>query len=488
MPPAMGGIVKNVGRLVSVLGMLFLLIMSAASSVSAGNAQVSAADAGPLTISTSDGGDIPAGTQITIFGGVNYPIGVAYGETLAAAQSSPYTVSGFMGDSGYVYQAYASGAAGYADANSDVFQGGTAANVELQLITYTVTLNVTTEDGGDIPAGTAYSFKDSNNNVVLSGTVPANMTCPWQPTITDVAPGDYTLTISGATGYQDLIQSATVSAEATTFNVELLLVPTPTATLTPTATATASATLVPTDTATAVPTATSTAIPTDTATAVPTDTATTEPTNTAIPATSTAVPSVTSVPTSTAETTGAAAVTLTTSDGGDVPDNTQVCVGDVCQTVGAGASAAAVSPTTLTFADLAPGTYPVMVTNDAPYADAASTVTVTAGETAQITITLEAVAAPTTIATEPGNATPVTTVTVVPTQGTGGGVVVPTNAPSSGGVVPSKRNASAGGTTVKALPNTGAGQESSSTSLVMLLLATLAVGVTGTFAWRRRTR
>jgi hypothetical protein len=197
---------------------------------------------------------------------------------------------------------------------------------------------------------------------------------------------------------------------------------------------------------------------------------------------------VTSVPTGTAETTGAAAVTLVTSDGGDVPDTTQVCVGSACQTVGAGASAAAVSPKTLTFSDLAPGTYPVTVTNDAPYADAASTVTVTAGETARITITLEAVAAPTTVATEPGNATPVTTVTVMPTQGSGGGVVVPTNAPSNsgGGVTPSKPNAPAGGTTVKALPNTGTGQGGSSTSLVLLLLAMFAIAAAGTFAWRRR--
>jgi LPXTG-motif cell wall-anchored protein len=41
---------------------------------------------------------------------------------------------------------------------------------------------------------------------------------------------------------------------------------------------------------------------------------------------------------------------------------------------------------------------------------------------------------------------------------------------------------------VRALPNTGAGQGSSSTSLVMLLLAMLAVGAAGTLAWRRRTR
>jgi hypothetical protein len=130
----------------------------------------------------------------------------------------------------------------------------------------------------------------------------------------------------------------------------------------------------------------------------------------------------------------------------------------------------------------------VTVTNDAPYADAASTVTVTAGETAQVAITLEAVAAPTTVATQPGNATPVTTVTVVPTQGSGGGVVVPTSPPTSGGVVPSKPNGSTGGTTVRALPNTGTGSGTPSSSVFLLLLAVLAVGGAGMLTWRRRVR
>jgi hypothetical protein len=184
-------------------------------------------------------------------------------------------------------------------------------------------------------------------------------------------------------------------------------------------------------------------------------------------------------------------VTLVTSDGGDVPDTTQICVGDVCHTVGASVSSAAVSPTTLTFTDLAPGTYPVTVTNDAPYADAASTVTVTAGETAQITITLEAVVAPTTVATQPGNATPVTTVTVAPTQGSGGSAEIPTSPPANGGgggVVPSNPAAPTGGTTVKALPNTGAGHDDSSSSMLFLLFAMLGVGGAGMFAWRRRLR
>jgi LPXTG-motif cell wall-anchored protein len=55
-------------------------------------------------------------------------------------------------------------------------------------------------------------------------------------------------------------------------------------------------------------------------------------------------------------------------------------------------------------------------------------------------------------------------------------------------VTTSKPDTSSGGTTVKALPNTGAGQGSSSTSLVILLLAMLAVGVAGTITWRRRAR
>jgi hypothetical protein len=56
-------------------------------------------------------------------------------------------------------------------------------------------------------------------------------------------------------------------------------------------------------------------------------------------------------------------------------------------------------------------------------------------------------------------------------------------------VTPSRPSGSSGGTTVKALPNTGAGdQGGSSASLVMLLLAMLAVAGASAFAWRRRTR
>ncbi|HEU0166122.1 MAG TPA: Ig-like domain-containing protein [Thermomicrobiales bacterium] len=304
------------------------------------------------------------------------------------------------------------------------------------------------------------------------------------------------------------------------------LVPTDTPTLVPTATPSdtptsiPTETLVPTDTATAVPTstATNTPVPTDTATTIPTDTPTVVPTNTstAVPTTTVAPTSTTvsatlspsmtnvaatdvptgtnvpptEVPTGTAGTTGSVALTLTTDDGGPVPDGAIVCVGNQCQTVGAEVSSAAVSATTLTFASLDPGTYLLTVTNAAPYADAAGSVTVTSDGTAQVTVTLETVAAPTTVATQPGNATPVTTVTVVPTQGSGGGVVIPTSPPTSGvgGLTPSNPNAPTGGMTVKALPNTGSGQGASSTSLVMLLLAVLAVGVAGAFAWRRRTR
>jgi hypothetical protein len=180
---------------------------------------------GILTVSTSDGGVIPAGTRISVMGGVPYPAGPAYGETLATDVPSPYTVSGFTPVSGLVYMASVWDATGYNDADSSVFAADVSTNVELQVATYTVTLNITTSDGGAIPAGTTYNFTDSLNNSVLSGTVAADQPSPWQPTITDVLAGEYTLTITNAAGYQDLSQTETVSATATTFDVELQVVP-----------------------------------------------------------------------------------------------------------------------------------------------------------------------------------------------------------------------------------------------------------------------
>ncbi|HEU0166121.1 MAG TPA: hypothetical protein VFQ54_13830, partial [Thermomicrobiales bacterium] len=170
--------------------------------------------------------------------------------------------------------------------------------------------------------------------------------------------------------------------------------------------------------------------------------------------------------------------TISTGDGGDVPDSAQVCVGDVCQTVGASVSSAAVSPATLTFGDLAPGIYDVTVTNAAPYQNSAGSIAITAGETTTSDIVLQ-VAAVTVAPTRPGNATPITTVTVAPTNPSSGG-------DGGGGSAPSNPGAPSGGTTVRALPNTGSGSSGSNGSLLLLLSALAITGLGGWAAIRRR--
>ncbi len=266
--------------------------------------------------------------------------------------------------------------------------------------------------------------------------------------------------------------------------------PTVTPTVEPSPTPSDTPTLMPTSTATDTPSDTPTLMPTDTATSIPTDTVTLEPTNTTVPtieptstaiaATSTTEPSptmatstATTIPTmapTTAET-GSAAVTLTTGDGGTIPDGAQVCVGTDCQTVGAGVSSAAVSGPTITFGNLDPGTYPVTVTNAAPYQDATGSVDVVAGETASFSIDLQLVP-PTQAA-----ASPVVTQTIAPNQ--------PTAPAAAGG--PS--GGSSGGNTappVKSLPNTGSGQTSDNLNLLLLLGAISLVLVFGSLGWRRQ--
>jgi hypothetical protein len=82
-------------------------------------------------------------------------------------------------------------------------------------------------------------------------------------------------------------------------------------------------------------------------------------------------------------------VTLTTSDGGQVPEGALVCAGEACQTVGAGVRSTAISLTTLTFADVAAGSYDMAVTDTAPYPHVTASVTVVAGETASNAIMLQ---------------------------------------------------------------------------------------------------
>jgi MYXO-CTERM domain-containing protein len=174
--------------------------------------------------------------------------------------------------------------------------------------------------------------------------------------------------------------------------------------------------------------------------------------------------------------TGGVTISLTTSDGGPVPADALVCVGDICATAGAGISAAAADAgTTVTLAAIPAGTHPLTVTHAAPYADVASEVTIVPGETVTASIVLQRIIEPTATRGS-GAATPIAT--GVPTQ-PGGGPSQPTgpSAPVAG---------SAGGVAVKALPNTGSGQDSSVPGVSIMLAAVVILMLAGAAAWRRR--
>jgi hypothetical protein len=142
--------------------------------------------------------------------------------------------------------------------------------------------------------------------------------------------------------------------------------------------------------------------------------------------------------------------------------------------VGASVNSAAASGTTLTFASLDPGTYPVTVANASPYQDATGSVDVVAGETAQVSIDLQVVAP-----TPPANASPVVTQTAPSAPPTS----VSTTAPSgpSGGT-----SGGSAAPAVKALPNTGSGQSSEDPGLFLLLGAISLILAAGSLGWRRR--
>ncbi|HEU0164398.1 MAG TPA: hypothetical protein VFQ54_05085, partial [Thermomicrobiales bacterium] len=197
-----------------------------------------------------------------------------------------------------------------------------------------------------------------------------------------------TLTFAGTVG--DVGSSVDYVTAACSYTAPT---PTTTPTLEPTETATTAPTVEPSATTTATIESTATSI----ATTTPTVGATETP-GTVSPTTSASVTptmEMTAEPTTEPTGTGSAAVTLSSSDGGAIPDDAIVCVGDACQSVGSGASAAAVSGTTLSFDALAPGTYPVTVTGAAPYADATASVTIVAGSTSEVAITLQLTVAPT---------------------------------------------------------------------------------------------
>ncbi|HEU0163802.1 MAG TPA: hypothetical protein VFQ54_02090 [Thermomicrobiales bacterium] len=246
--------------------------------------------------------------------------------------------------------------------------------------------------------------------------------------------------------------------------------PTPTPTDTPTVTPT----LVPTDTPTVTPTPAATETSVATSTLIPTETP--ESTATAAP-TSEATGTTTSVVTPTAGTTGDVALTVLTGDGGAIPDSASICLADQCTVAGAAVSSAAASGSSFSFTGVASGAQSLTITNVAPYADLTATIDVVADTTTTTSVTLDPAAVP----TEPGNATPITTVTAMPTAGVNptqpGGGGNGGGAPSSGGGVP-----------VKMLPNTGTGSGGDSSSILILFGAMLLTVATAAIAWRRRYR
>jgi len=334
---------------------------------------------------------------------------------------------------------------------------------------------------GTAPPPTATSTPTQTPTATPTQTPTATATATMTPTATatDVPTETPTATATD-------VPTETPTATATDLPTET---PTATATDAPTETPTATATDVPTET----PTATATDLPTETPTDVPT--ATTEPSATAttspeptITATTEATATTTPDPTATEPSAGSAIVTLLSDDGGTIPDGAIICIRDICQTAGGDPiSAAAVSATTLTFTDLAPGEAVITVTNAAPYADTSGTVTIPEHGDVTVTITLDVAAEPTATATDivdptataPGAATPIATTTVEPTS------PAPTSPPTS------SSNGGSGASSAPAvttLPNTGAGTTSSTTSLAALLGGAVVILLAAAVGWRRRLR
>jgi len=324
---------------------------------------------------------------------------------------------------------------------------------------------------------------------------------------TTSSPENVTLTLQTArairTYFDNITASCSLPATPTSTPTET---PTATATSTPTATATdvptatASATSTPTATATDVPTATASATgipsktPTETATDIPTETATAasaeSPTATSE---STVAPTIVVETPDPSTTSGSTAITLITSDGDAVPDNALVCIGAQCRRVSDQIAAAAATGTTLTFSDLAADTYVVIVTDAAPYDDLSQEVSIGAGETVTLQLTLQRTSAP-------DAATPITTEVPVPTTAPSDPVATtvptapapnpstdsgPSPTPGSSGTTGSSGSASAPAA-VTSLPKTGSGTASPTIDpLVLLAIVGAALAIVGITRWRR---
>jgi len=457
-----------------------------------------------LGISTSDNGDVPVGstyefTNITD----GEPGTVVLSGTVSDDQASPWSVPITDVEAG-TYMLTITGADGYLDLTQTgiVDAEFTTFGVELQVIpptTYTVILSVATSDDGNIPAGTSYTFTDSNDTMVLSDTLAADQTSPWAPQITDVPAGDYTLAVTGAAGYEDLLQSATVDAEHTNFSVTLQA-----SYATSFAITTSDNGDIPVGTAIEVfnimdgePGAQMASIELTDPEVSPfsgllgfltpgtyrmdvfapgyqtfSQIYTISENQTSFDVFLQAIPSEK----------GTIELTVRTADNGDIPAGTIITVGAISYTMSdllgmVPVSAADVaSGTVIETSEIPAGTQALTVTQAAPYADFSGSIDVVAGDTIAPTITLQ-------LAQEP-------TATIAPTEtAESTATAAPTETAGLAQVSPKPTKTAAKFSAVTGLPNTGQGQsDNSPLGAILLLGSVLLVFAVGTLALRSRNQ
>jgi len=149
-----------------------------------------------MSLETSDGGDIPAGTIISITNAANdQPL---YGEGTVAATTSPRAIPFTYVNEGTVVHVTVTDAAGYEDFD-DTFTITSATSGFTVTLVKQIDLFVGIEmsDSGPIPYGLTWSLNDGNT-VLQTGDVPGGVASGWQITLPDPEPaGSYVLWITG---------------------------------------------------------------------------------------------------------------------------------------------------------------------------------------------------------------------------------------------------------------------------------------------------
>jgi len=178
---------------------------------------------------------------------------------------------------------------------------------------------------------------------------------------------------------------------------------------------------------------------------------------------------------------GQAGIVLTTSDGQPVPDTTTVCLDTRCELASA-LVAAVDSGATLTFDDVAPGTYAITVQDAAPYLDASGSIVIAPGSVSTVDLLLVLPDPTATVIPSP-SATQTPTVAIEPTvtpTTQQEGIVIPPPQPTSTATVTSTPVDDAPVAPVSQLPGTGTGTRTSHAPAflaVMLAAVVLAAAV-----------